>query len=742
MDDDNSPYHDVDAQGDGQDDVSDSAQNNTSSSIRRACDACRTRKIRCDRNSPCSHCIHAKIPCTHADTRPKEKRTRILLSAQYERKIDLIDRRLEGVTRLLQEMKTSMPASSAHLAALSKDSPLDKTSQPSASSTSTPFGHAVQPASDSPVIEGESSLAAHSVFANEFLQNAVGTSSLQDAGLEMRETLDSLHHIVNALKQQPAASELSYALAYKVPRPTLPGIKLPPIQKTVSVIRRCKNNPSEIGTWIFEVCPLDSFSDICLGVYFSEDYSEADFIISNTGMMYLFQELGYAKPEGEERNEIMAYAEMCSVNLETALSNLPLHLPANSSMIRALILGAYHAIEISKPSLSWILTSKASELCQTLGYHRASAAKHGPAEDVDRKQFLFWSMYFMDKSLSLRLGRASTIQDWDISVPIPTMEDTHITPLAAFFSNWTKTAQCQGNIYEKLYSPDSITQPDHVRMARVQAIAKDLEDIRKQTSQVSADWLKQTSLSIGGPMVQFISISDDVLRLSLLTLTYRASPIPEHSPTTFVPECIEAARATLQRHEECVACVERMDANGLYFPSYVHWTLMFAPFIPFIVLFCQVIETQDGKDLASLHNFITSMESAPAVSDAAAKMHRLFQVLYTVALRYVEFRISTPPTSQTQADAELNTYLAALGFPPVGLEQRQQHQQMTGLDHGQGVQGFGQSLADGGVTDGMNGQRGTNPMMWMGNTTQLEDWFNSNQQMMELIEEPTFNFPQ
>lgn len=134
-----------------------------------------------------------------------------------------------------------MPASSGQPVAREKSTPTDRTSQPSASSTSTPFGHAVQPASDSPVIEGESSLAAHSVFANEFLQNAVGTGALQGASLEMRETLDSLHHIVSALKQQPPASELSYTSANQVPRPTLPGIQLPPIQKTVPIIRRSKS---------------------------------------------------------------------------------------------------------------------------------------------------------------------------------------------------------------------------------------------------------------------------------------------------------------------------------------------------------------------------------------------------------------------------------------------------------------------------------------------------------------------
>ncbi|KAI5461500.1 fungal-specific transcription factor domain-containing protein [Mariannaea sp. PMI_226] len=695
------------------------------------CDACRTRKIRCDRNSPCSHCVHAKIPCTHADTRPKEKRTRILLSAQYERKIDLIDRRLEGVTRLLQEMRTSMPTSGPQPVPLNIETPIEKPPQSASSATSTPFGHIVQPASDSPVVEGESSLAAHSVFANEFLQKAVRIDSLPGASLELRDTIDSLYHIVEALKQQTAATEMSYTMANQVPRPTLPGIKLPPIQKIIALIRGAKTERSELGVWLFELAPLEDFSEICMGVYFSQDYSEADFIIANAGMHSLLWESAYAMADSEEKEEELSYVRMCRTNLETALSALPLHLPANPSMISALLLGAYHAIEISKPSLCWSLTSKAGELCQTLGYHRLSSMKNDKMEEKRRKLFLFWSIYFMDKSLSLRLGRASTIPDWDISVPMPRPDDfKKSSALSAFVVMWIWTARCQGNIYEKLYSPDAVSQSDHVRKTRVDAIVKTLEEIRVQTNQVSAQWLDEASAKIGNEMVEFITISDDVLRLSLLTLAYRASPPPPGSRTPFVPECIEAARATLQRHQDCMAIVQ--NAHALYFHSYIHWTLLFAPFTPFIVLFCQVIETQDERDLASMHNFITSTESAPTVSEAAAKMCRLFQVLYSVAIRYIEFRTSTPPADQTQANAELNTYLTALGFPPVGPEQPQD-QRVSGL--GQSQPAFGNTMGGGGVLD-------QNPMMWMGNTAQLEDWFNSNQQMMELLEEPSFSFPQ
>lgn len=143
------------------------------------------------------------------------------------------------------------------------------------------------------------------------------------------------------------------------------------------------------------------------------------------------------------------------------------------------------------------------------------------------------------------------------------------------------------------------------------------------------------------------------------------------------------------------------------------------------------METQNDADLARLHNFIVSMESAPTISTSAAKMHRLFQVLYSVALRYIESKTSTLPADQAEAGAELNTYLTAIGFP-IPVPDNGPQQQPS----------FGQSGGGVNMLDRMDGQRGVNAMMWMGQTTHFEEWFNSNQQMMELMQEPSFSFPQ
>lgn len=94
-------------------------------------------------------------------------------------------------------------------------------------------------------------------------------------------------------------------------------------------------------------------------------------------------------------------------------------------------------------------------------------------------------MYFLDKSLSLRLGRASSISDWDITVTELTPEDANFNPFLEILVVSVRTAQCQGKIYEQLYSPDAVCQPEDVRRARVEELAKRLNEIRAETAEIN-----------------------------------------------------------------------------------------------------------------------------------------------------------------------------------------------------------------------------------------------------------------
>lgn len=99
------------------------------------------------------------------------------------------------------------------------------------------------------------------------------------------------------------------------------------------------DEPSEVSAWIHAFLPLERFSSVCMNVYFVEDFSESDFILTNAGLLYLFFERAQRSTDKDEREDLERYIPILQGNLETALANLPFHLPLTSSMISALLLG-------------------------------------------------------------------------------------------------------------------------------------------------------------------------------------------------------------------------------------------------------------------------------------------------------------------------------------------------------------------------------------------------------------------
>lgn len=195
-------------------------------------------------------------------------------------------------------------------------------------------------------------------------------------------------------------------------------------------------------------------------------------------------------------------------------------------------------------------------------------------------------MYFVDKSLSLRLGRPSNIQDYDVTVPYPSSSSKIHGALMSYFCLWVIVSSIQGKTYEQLYSPEAILQPASVREGRARGLAAELQRVTERTQEThvsaqhgsaclstdqfdQAQYLQAAIEAVGENTMDFFNVSDEVLRLSLLTIIYRAVPSPPGSPTTFSTECIDAARATLQRHQDCMKIMAK---DGYYlFPMYMNW---------------------------------------------------------------------------------------------------------------------------------------------------------------------------
>lgn len=134
-----------------------------------------------------------------------------------------------------------------------------------------------------------------------------------------------------------------------------------------------------------------------------------------------------------------------------------------------------YAIEISKPSVGWHLASTAMHLCQTLGYHRLSSMEHDPPTIQNKKQLLFWAVYTLLNMMSLRLGRACPIQNYDISLPIPQDPGDIREPWGPVWIWWTQSAIIQGKVYQHLYSPEALHQPESHRIAQAQRLAAEMK---------------------------------------------------------------------------------------------------------------------------------------------------------------------------------------------------------------------------------------------------------------------------
>lgn len=343
-------------------------------------------------------------------------------------------------------------------------------------------------------------------------------------------------------------------------------------------------------------------------------------------------------------------------------------------------------------------------MCRTLGYHQLHTMKDDKPQMKADKSLLFWCTYMLDKALSLRLGRASVLQDYDISLPHVTPDAKAAYPGKEVMTLWIQHARVLGRIYERLYSPGALRQPESMRTEQVSVLAAEQHRLMSESMAL----LREFETATGGEERMFaITLkSDEVSYLASLALTYRALPPNGSRSRTFADECIDAARASIASHLEAT---ELMDEPSLKI-VYIHWTILYAPFIPFIVLFCLAIETSDAGDLARLSAFVSSLEPACEVSSSVRKLHRLCQVLYNVAELYVQAKAAEP----VGAGSEFDVYLSQLGFMPVD----------EGAGGMMGVQATGMEDGDEAMLTRAIAQ-----------TNQLEDWFSGKNYMMGLLEE-------
>lgn len=146
-----------------------------------------------------------------------------------------MDRRLDDVVKMLEEMKYNMhsPNKPAH-------TPEDVT--PPTENQHGCSGRSVEPNRTKSSSQSDSTMAAHSEFAHDFIQKTVTTDPLMSHNPEMRKAFTALKDTIRSFGLNGFPTESSFPHAITIQRPSLRGCEMPPIEKVVELIRNpnCK----------------------------------------------------------------------------------------------------------------------------------------------------------------------------------------------------------------------------------------------------------------------------------------------------------------------------------------------------------------------------------------------------------------------------------------------------------------------------------------------------------------------
>jgi hypothetical protein len=172
-------------------------------------------------------------------------------------------------------------------------------------------------------------------------------------------------------------------------------------------------------------------------------------------------------------NEAWGYFQN-ALNYEIEL----IHKATDLTAVQAFTVMTVYAQGMSSPQrLEYTLCSIAVRQGQGIGLQRSTPSEWNlrPAEMQERNR-LFWVIYFLDKTISLRCGRPSIIDDGEISCPFPKVcqdvqrphVDNHDRPVQGYnvsepvfdiLLSLTGFAMICGRIAKRLYSATALSQP-------------------------------------------------------------------------------------------------------------------------------------------------------------------------------------------------------------------------------------------------------------------------------------------
>ncbi|TDZ36723.1 hypothetical protein C8035_v005153 [Colletotrichum spinosum] len=548
-----------------------------------SCDSCRIRKVGCDRQSPCRRKSAAQVPSVNCETFEAAVSTRIqgFLTVAREDKIDDIAEKLQALRVMFER------SNAAQVGQVDGYNSLDC--------------HDVS----SPRSLGRKNEVEYGSFTAPSLKKTVSSNSTTSSDHEPTSTVRNASGLASprraVRRSSPSAHDIN-------------SWPLPPIEYTLDCLRMARENSLLRFFWMTQFESIGQVNEQLLGVYsLNRPPSNAELVTTFVGLHWLFSQCSQMAGDRETEASYSAEAERCRESVDAVLAQLPLHLPTNINYILALSMAVrcpFHYQSLVQPAEDVDVFTDRVLMSQALGLHRlASQTGHEFDLNVRRKTKLFWSVFVLEKNLSLQLGQSSTLRDHDIAVPLKHIRTGHHVggSLCIISPKCLRVSHMEGRVYDDIYSPESLLHSPLVRNSRARMLISELKTIVDDTS------------------------SAEACSFSSMCLVYRSTSA---NAGYFSRDTVATAREAIAEHIRCMDLVGSRDA--LLFNKCITWSLVSSTCVPFFVTLGHAIQTASDVDFSLLGSLVHSWEANCGCSTSASRLLKMFKPIYVAACRYME----------------------------------------------------------------------------------------------------------
>ncbi|KAI1389584.1 fungal-specific transcription factor domain-containing protein [Hypoxylon trugodes] len=419
----------------------------------RSCVTCRTRKVRCDKNSPCSNCRRANIPCVFpsSDKPPRWARRleRVANSAKAVQdanpEVNQVMDRLRSLEGLVKELSSQLEQ--AHAANNDRSSP------PANFSGNSGQDRKVDYHIESSSLSSKNTPNLNAQFGRLVLGDS-GRSSYVSSGFWSRvnDELDGLKMDAEGLTGGDYDSCEDEDSPGKTPSSTQ-EVDRTPSERSAFLFR---HNLSPLSPDIRELRPLpsqlpfllnvyaESVNVMCQGVHIPtvakmiRDLRGGDLSTLSPANEALIFAISYASVTSMDDDDVMTYfgCSKSELNLkyrlgvECALAKADFLNVPDITLLQAFVIFLFLLRRHDSPRFIWMMTGLAIRMAQALGLNRdGSRFSHLTPYEIEMRRRMWWCVCALDIRAAENQGTDLTITHGSFDTQMPlNINDTDLSP--------------------------------------------------------------------------------------------------------------------------------------------------------------------------------------------------------------------------------------------------------------------------------------------------------------------------